>query len=63
VAEFVQEAGADVQALAPHLAVYIGHVSPHETYWYLNVTPELLNAAARSFETSTQLKNKKVHNE
>jgi hypothetical protein len=27
-----QEAGANVQALVPHLAVYLGHVSPRETY-------------------------------
>ena len=27
VPEFVQEAGADVQALLPHLDVYLGHVS------------------------------------
>ena len=51
-----QEAGANVQALVPHLAVYLGHVSPRETYWYLSASPELLNAAARSFETFTQLK-------
>jgi integrase len=49
-----QEAGADVQALVPHLAVYLGHVSPRETYWYLSATPELLNAAARSFATFSQ---------
>src|SRR6516225_4534606 len=51
-----QEAGANVQALVPHLAVYLGHVSPRETYWYLSATPELLNAAARSFATFTQSK-------
>jgi len=51
-----QEAGANVQALVPHLAVYLGHVSPRETYWYLSASPELLNAAARSFETFTQSK-------
>jgi integrase/recombinase XerD len=49
-----QEAGADVQALVPHLAVYLGHVSPRETYWYLSATPELLNAAGRSFATFSQ---------
>ena len=27
-----QDAGADVRALVPHLAVYLGHVSPRETY-------------------------------
>ena len=36
--------GVDVQALLPHLSVYLGHVrepSP-ESYWYLTATPELL---------------------
>ena len=51
-----QEAGAHVQALVPHLAVYLGHVSARETYWYLSATPELLNTAARSFATFTQSK-------
>jgi hypothetical protein len=36
-----------VQALVPHLAVYLGHVSPRETCWHLSVSPELLNAAAQ----------------
>jgi integrase len=42
-------AGHDVQALLPHLAVYLGHYSPHESYWYLTATPELLTAAAERF--------------
>jgi integrase len=26
----------DVQKLLPHLAVYLGHVGPENTYWYLS---------------------------
>ena len=43
------EEGADLAILLPHLSVYLGHVSPGETYWYLTATPELLTAAARRF--------------
>jgi integrase/recombinase XerD len=31
--------GADVQALLPTLSVYLGHVRPQESYWYLTATP------------------------
>lgn len=41
--------GADVKALLPHLSVYLGHLEPAHTYWYLSATPELLSEAARSF--------------
>jgi len=39
--------GLDVQTLLPHLSVYLGHVHPHESYWYLTAVPELLGAAAQ----------------
>jgi integrase len=42
--------GLDVQALLPHLSVYLGHVKPQESYWYLTSVPELLSAAAHRFE-------------
>ena len=42
--------GRDVQALLPHLSVYLGHVRPQESYWYLTATPELLTAAALRFQ-------------
>jgi len=42
--------GADVQTLLPHLSVYLGHVRPQESYWYLTATPELLTAAATRFQ-------------
>jgi integrase/recombinase XerD len=42
--------GADVQRLLPHLSVYLGHVRPCDSYWYLTATPELLSAAALRFQ-------------
>jgi len=42
--------GMDVQALIPNLSVYLGHLRPQETYWYLTATPELLTAAAEKFQ-------------
>jgi integrase/recombinase XerD len=47
------EEGVDVQARLPHLAVYMGHVRPQESYWYLSATPELLLAAAERFRCYT----------
>jgi len=41
----------DVQKLLPYLAVYLGHVGPENTYWYLSGTPELLRAASARFES------------
>lgn len=43
--------GRDVNALMPHLSVYLGHVQPECTYWYLTATPELLTAASNRFAT------------
>lgn len=48
------EQGLDVQALLPHLSVYLGHVHPQESYWYLTSVPELLSTAAHRFETFAQ---------
>jgi len=42
--------GLDVQALLPRLSVYLGHVDPQESYWYLTAVPELLSAAAQRFQ-------------
>jgi len=47
--------GLDVQALLPHLSVYLGHIHPQESYWYLTAVPELLSAAAQRFETFAQV--------
>jgi integrase/recombinase XerD len=43
------KAGLNVQALLPTLAVYLGHVSPVSSYWYLSATPDLLSAAGARF--------------
>ena len=43
--------GLDVQVWLPHLSVYLGHVRPQDSYWYLTAVPELLNAAAERFRT------------
>jgi len=40
----------DVQALLPTLSVYLGHLRPQESYWYLTATPELLTEAAARFQ-------------
>lgn len=42
-------AGMPVKDLLPNLSVYLGHVQPAHTYWYLTATPELLSMAADSF--------------
>lgn len=42
--------GLDVQAWLPRLSVYLGHVHPQESYWYLTAVPELLGAAAQRFQ-------------
>jgi integrase len=44
------QSGADVHALSPNLSVYLGHVDPTTSYWYLTATPELLDKAADYFE-------------
>jgi integrase len=43
--------GADVRARLPELSVYLGHVRPEDTYWYLTATPELLSIAAERFDS------------
>jgi integrase len=45
------QAGDDVRARVPALAVYLGHARPQDTYWYLTATPEVLRPAADRFET------------
>ena len=41
--------GIDVRAWMPRLSVYLGHVDPTDTYWYLSSTPQLLLTASESF--------------
>ena len=40
----------NVQELLPHLSVYLGHIGPASTYWYLTATPELLQQAMLRLE-------------
>jgi integrase len=47
--------GADVHGRLPVLAIYLGHVWPRDTYWYLTATPELLRAAADRFEAHARV--------
>jgi integrase/recombinase XerD len=42
--------GADVAAMLPRLATYLGHTDPKHTYWYLSAAPELMAAAASRLE-------------
>ncbi len=44
--------GVDVTGRLPELSVYLGHVRPEETYWYLTATPELLVEAGKRFESA-----------
>ncbi|MFY9529168.1 MAG: tyrosine-type recombinase/integrase [Candidatus Acidiferrales bacterium] len=46
--------GKNVAELLPHLSVYLGHLAPVDTYWYLTATPELLEAASARFENHQQ---------
>jgi integrase len=39
----------DIHSKLPHLATYMGHVSPVSTYYYLSLTPDLRQAASRRF--------------
>lgn len=43
------EEGADVNAMLPVLAAYMGHQTISETYWYLTGTPELMDIAGGAF--------------
>jgi len=43
-------AGKNVPELLPHLTVYLGHLNPRDTYWYVTATPELLEAASVLFD-------------
>jgi integrase len=38
-----------VSDLVPNLSVYLGHVSPADTYWYISSTPALLISASDRF--------------
>ena len=40
----------NVQEWLPHLSVYLGHLGPASTYWYVTGTPALLQTAAELVE-------------
>jgi integrase len=42
--------GLPVNDLLPTLSVYMGHVQPAQSYWYLTATPELLTVAGERFQ-------------
>ena len=42
--------GIDVEPHLPRLATYLGHAHVSDTYWYLTVTPELMQLAARRLD-------------
>jgi integrase len=41
------ETNADVQAMLPHLATYLGHAHYSDTAWYLSAVPQLMALASR----------------
>lgn len=47
--------GKDVNELMPRLSVYLGHVKPACTYWYLTATPELLRTVLDRFAQPADL--------
>lgn len=42
--------GVAVNDWLPHLAVYLGHRRPEDSYWYVAATPALLTTAAEAFQ-------------
>jgi integrase/recombinase XerD len=42
--------GADVPAMMPRLATYLGHTDPKHTYWYLTTAPELMAVAGQRLD-------------
>jgi integrase len=43
--------GADVPALMPRLATYLGHTDPKNTFWYCSAAPELMALAGQRLDT------------
>jgi integrase/recombinase XerD len=46
----LQRAGADIHAHIGTLSIYLGHVKPAGTYWYISAAPELMELAAGRLE-------------
>jgi integrase len=47
--------GLDVERELPKLATYLGHVHVHDTYWYIEAVPELLELATRRLENRREV--------
>lgn len=45
--------GTEVENAITRLSVYLGHVKPSDTYWYLTGIPELLAVAVARFKASS----------
>jgi hypothetical protein len=45
--------GGDIDARLPLLSTYLGHVSPKNTYWYLDAAPELMAEAAHRLQSAS----------
>jgi len=41
---------ADVAAMLPRLATYLGHTGPKHTFWYLSAAPELMALAGQRLD-------------
>jgi integrase len=46
-----QRSGLSVDEHIATLSIYLGHVSPADTYWYLSASPELMELAAQRLHT------------
>ena len=40
--------------MLPRLSIYLGHVHPGQTYWYLSAAPELLGLAAERLAQTSE---------
>lgn len=45
-----QRCGASIDERIAALSIYLGHVSPADTYWYLSAAPELMALAAERLD-------------
>jgi integrase/recombinase XerD len=41
-----QQSGVKIDEHIAMLSIYLGHVSPADTYWYLSASPELMALAS-----------------
>lgn len=44
------EQGEDINTKLHILSVYMGHVKPQDTYWYISATPEIMNQSCAKYE-------------